>query len=127
MAEKISGAEFLRTTTDGGKTREPKDDADARNIKRARDSIGYIQTLKQSLAFQWFEQECIINEFEAARAKLTSETTKPEELPVAQKVFHRLLGVRVWLLEREIVVRQELDREDKEIEILQMKVNALKK
>ncbi len=127
MAEKISGAEFLRTTADAGTTRKPANAVDAGNIKRARDSLGFIQTLKASPAFQWFERECIVQEFDDAKAKLTGVSTKPEDLPAAQKVFHRLLGVRIWMLEREMVSRQELNPGDSEIQVLQQAINALKK
>lgn len=125
MSEKVSGAEFLRKTSDLSTERKARSATEEGNIKRARDVLGFIQTLKASPAFQWYERECISESFKQARGKLLGNT-KPEDLPAVQKMFHGMMGVRIWLLEQEIVSRQELNRMDPEIPILERAVFDLK-
>src|SRR6266404_2278410 len=122
----VSPADLVRQLSnpeaDPAESEEAKD-----NSKRAVAEISMIFELKESTAFKWFEREFIDRPYQEAFDKLRDprQRQKDESLESIQTAYVALRAIKVGMLEREIVHREQIDPNDVEIKRLNAKLRSL--
>lgn len=121
----LTDSELVRTVNRGFVTDRITDDtpeARARNIKRARDELSHIETLRQNSSFQWYSS-LIEQGFKDSRAALESPDTPPKALPIIQAKFQVWREIARLLDEREIEHRRLENTNDPQIEVIRERLD----